>query len=147
MRTPIAFAVGATLGAAATYLLDPRRRDTTIATVKSTATDAASTAKGAAATAKDAAAKAQSKVGSSDEPDDVTLARKVESEIFRPADAPKGQVSVNAEHGVVFLRGQVDDQAWIDRLGSEAEAVDGVQAVRNLLHLPGTEAPAAPATR
>jgi hypothetical protein len=37
----------------------------------------------------------------------VTLARGVESEIFRPADAPKGKVSVNVAHGVVELRGEV----------------------------------------
>jgi osmotically-inducible protein OsmY len=77
----------------------------------------------------------------------VTLARKVETEIFRAADAPKGSVSVNAENGVVFLRGTVDDRAWIERLGAEAKNVDGVEAVRNLLHLPGTEAPVAPGVR
>ena len=71
---------------------------------------------------------------------DAGLARKVESEIFRPADAPKGQVAVNAENGVVFLRGAVDRE-WIDRLGHDAEHVDGVKAVRNLLHPPGTPAP------
>lgn len=71
---------------------------------------------------------------------DVGLARKVESEIFRPADAPKGQVAVNAENGVVFLRGAVDRE-WIERLGHDAEQVGGVKAVRNLLHAPGTPAP------
>ncbi|HSJ94918.1 MAG TPA: BON domain-containing protein, partial [Gaiellaceae bacterium] len=40
--------------------------------------------------------------------DDVTLARKVESEIFRDADAPKGRVSVNVANGVVQLRGEVE---------------------------------------
>jgi len=67
----------------------------------------------------------------------------VESEIFRAADAPRGQVSVNAENGVVFLRGEVDRE-WIDRLGSDAERVAGVMAVRNLLHAPGTPAPTSP---
>jgi osmotically-inducible protein OsmY len=80
-------------------------------------------------------------------PDDVTLARKVETEIFRSADAPKGTVSLNAENGVVFLRGVVDGREWIDRLGADAGKVEGVKEVRNLLHLPGTEAPVAPATR
>jgi osmotically-inducible protein OsmY len=57
--------------------------------------------------------------------------------------APKGQVSVNAENGVVFLRGALDDATWIERLGAEAERVDGVKAVRNLLHQTGTPAPTA----
>ena len=38
--------------------------------------------------------------------DDATLAHKVETELFRPADAPKGQVSVNVNDGVVELRGE-----------------------------------------
>jgi osmotically-inducible protein OsmY len=81
------------------------------------------------------------------QPDDVTLARKVETEIFRDADVPKGQINVNAENGVVFLRGTVENREWIERLGAEAKNVDGVEAVRNLLHLPGTEAPVAPGVR
>ncbi len=39
--------------------------------------------------------------------DDVTLTRKVETEIFRPQGAPKGKVDVNAVEGVVWLRGEV----------------------------------------
>jgi osmotically-inducible protein OsmY len=75
--------------------------------------------------------------------DDVTLARKVETEIFRPADAPKGQVSVDVQNGVAYLRGVVADQAWIERLGDGAKKVDGVKDVKNLLHRPGTPAPSA----
>ena len=66
--------------------------------------------------------------------DDVTLARKVESELFRPADAPKGSVSVNVNDGVVELRGELPDQAQIDELGDNAKKIDGVKDVRNLLH-------------
>jgi osmotically-inducible protein OsmY len=66
--------------------------------------------------------------------DDVTLARKVETELFRPADAPKGQVSVNVNDGVVELRGELADQKQIDELGANAKKVDGVRDVRNLLH-------------
>lgn len=73
--------------------------------------------------------------------DDVTLARKVESEIFRDADAPKGTVDVNAENGVVFLRGQVDREEQIQTLASAARSVDGVKDVESLLHTPGTPAP------
>jgi len=73
--------------------------------------------------------------------DDVTLARKVESEIFRDADAPKGDVLVNAEQGVVFLRGQVKNPDQIKELEKAAQSVDGVKGVETLLHTPGTPAP------
>jgi osmotically-inducible protein OsmY len=72
---------------------------------------------------------------------DVSLSRKVESMIFRPEDAPKGRVSVNAEENVVFLRGEVETQEQIDTLVRTAEHVDGVAEVRNLMHLPGEPAP------
>ena len=84
--------------------------------------------------------------GQSEPADDITLARKVETEIFRAPDAPKGRVSVNAENGVVFLRGEIDDPQWITRLGDDAARVSGVAAVRNLLHTPATPAPTAPGT-
>jgi osmotically-inducible protein OsmY len=154
--TSLTFLTGAATGAAAAYFLDPQggakrraeSRDRAVSTVKTNVSSAASQA-GAKATA--VAGKAQSAAkshmpGSNGDLDDVTLARKVETEIFRAADAPKGQVSVNAENGVVFLRGEVADTSWIERLGSEAEKVGGVKGVRNLLHTPGTPAPTAPAT-
>ena len=74
--------------------------------------------------------------------DDLTLAQKVESQLFRRAGVPKGQVSVNAEEGVVFLRGVMERQEDIDRLGEEARRIEGVRAVENLLHIAGTRAPA-----
>jgi hypothetical protein len=73
--------------------------------------------------------------------DDVTLTRKVESEIFRDADAPKDRISVNTEHGVVYLRGEVDRPEQIESLVAGAQKVQGVERVENLLHLPGTPAP------
>jgi osmotically-inducible protein OsmY len=71
--------------------------------------------------------------------DDVTLARKVETEIFRDADAPKGDVNVNVEHGVVFLRGTVKTVELMKELEAKARKVDGVDEVNNLLSLPGTD--------
>jgi BON domain len=71
--------------------------------------------------------------------DDVTLTRKVESEIFRGADSPKGQISVNAEDGVVFLRGQVKNPEQMKELEAAARKVGGVKDVNNLLHTPKTE--------
>jgi osmotically-inducible protein OsmY len=73
-------------------------------------------------------------VGGGKDYDDVTLARKVETELFRPADVPKGAISVNVNAGVVELRGQLSDQAQIDELGDTARKVSGVKDVRNLLH-------------
>jgi osmotically-inducible protein OsmY len=154
MSKTVSFLAGAAVGAAAAYFLDPQggaarrnqTRDKALASVKSTASEAGSATKHAAQAAKGKVAEKAPSVGKSEPANDVTLARRVETEIFRDADAPKGQVSVNAENGVVFLRGEVDDQEWIDRLGQAAEQVDGVQAVRNLLHRPGSETPSAPGT-
>jgi len=76
------------------------------------------------------------------QPDDVTLARKVETEIFRDAEVPKGQINVNAENGVVVLRGEVDEPELIRDLEQKTRNVQGVQEVENLLHTPGTPVPA-----
>jgi BON domain len=73
--------------------------------------------------------------------DDAELAHKVESILFRDRAVPKGQISINAELGVVFVRGQVESQELIDEIQHEVLAVPGVHAVENLLHLPGTPAP------
>jgi BON domain len=85
-------------------------------------------------TAKRAAHGAKSAVTPDREYDDVTLARKVESEIFRPADAPKDKVSVSVADGVVELRGELDDPKQVEQLGKSAKGVEGVKDVRNLLH-------------
>jgi osmotically-inducible protein OsmY len=76
------------------------------------------------------------------QPDDVTLARKVETEIFRDADVPKGQINVNAEKGKIFLRGEVEKPELIKDLEKRAKKVQGVAEVENLLHTPGPAASA-----
>jgi osmotically-inducible protein OsmY len=160
MSRALTFLAGAATGAAAAYFLDPqggaKRRSETkdktmpaVMTAKDKTVPAVKTAMSSATTqataqATKVAGKARGAMpsvpGVGETPDDVTLAHTVETEIFRPDDAPKGAVSVNAENGVVFLRGEVDPE-WIERLGSGAAKVDGVKAVRNLLHAPGTPAP------
>src|SRR5205085_11370037 len=95
----------------------------------------------AAGTATGAAKRATGAGAGTDSLTDVALARKVESMIFRPEDAPKGRVSVNAEDSVVFLRGEVETQDQIEMLVRGAEHVEGVREVRNLMHLPGEPAP------
>jgi osmotically-inducible protein OsmY len=170
MPRALTFLAGAATGAAVTYFLDPqggagRRAQTkekagpvarsakekAVPVARSAKEKAVPVARSAVSSATEQATNLAGKArsaapGGSPSYDDVTLARKVESEIFRSHDAPKGSVSVNAENGVVFLRGALDDPSWIERLGSAAEQVDGVEAVRNLLHQTGTPAPAAPGT-
>jgi osmotically-inducible protein OsmY len=74
------------------------------------------------------------------QPDDVTLARKVETEIFRDADVPKGQINVNAENGIVVLRGEVGKPEMIRDLEEKTRKVQGVREVENLLSTPKTPA-------
>jgi osmotically-inducible protein OsmY len=154
MRSLIAFATGAAAGAAASHLLDPhsgrkRRhelRERASSKASSGASRAASTASSAAGKAKGAVAGVTPSMPGRHrikDVDDVTLARKVETEIFRDASAPKGEVSVDVQAGVAYLRGTVADEGWIARLADEAKKVDGIKGVENLLHRPGTPAPAA----
>ena len=146
LGTGITLLIGAAAGAAAQYFLDGQSgrgrrnqaRDQGLSIAREQAHEAARKVDSAAHQAKGAVSSVIPH-GSSDL-DDPGLARKVETEIFRAPDAPKGHVVVNAENGVVFLRGEVERE-WIERLGREAEQVDGVEAVRNLLHPPGTPAP------
>ena len=151
MTTGITLIMGAAAGAAAQYFLDPQAgrrrrhtaRDQALSRARRRAHEAASRVDYAAGQMKGAAVAMKPRPSDEsklDELGDAGLAHKVESEIFRPADAPKGKVDVNAENGVVFLRGEVEPD-WIARLEHDAGHVNGVKAVRNLLHPPGTPAP------
>jgi osmotically-inducible protein OsmY len=71
---------------------------------------------------------------------DPALASKVESEVFRDTELPKGDISVNVEYGVVYLRGEVPSQVAMDELVARTRKVDGVQGVENLTHLPSEAA-------
>jgi osmotically-inducible protein OsmY len=154
MSRLITLLLGAAAGAAAAHFLDPQSgrrrrhtmRDQAVSKVQSGAGQAATSASYAAGKAKGVVSTVTPSMPGShriEDVDDVTLARKVETEIFRAVDAPKGDVSVDVQGGVVHLRGMVADDAWIARLADEADKVDGVKGVKNLLHRPGTPAPAA----
>jgi osmotically-inducible protein OsmY len=78
--------------------------------------------------------------GHKDPPDDVTLAQKVESIAFRKAGVPKGQVSVNSDNAVIYLRGQLESEGQIEELVRATHAIEGVNGVQNLLHTPNTMA-------
>jgi hypothetical protein len=73
--------------------------------------------------------------------DDNTLARKVETELFRSPRSPKATVDVNVVEGVVQLRGTVKTPNQIKTLEARARAIPEVRDVDNLLHLVNTDAP------
>jgi osmotically-inducible protein OsmY len=73
--------------------------------------------------------------------DDQTLKNKVETELFRDADSPKGSVNVSVVDGVVELRGEVKRPEIKKAVEEKARSVPEVKDVRNMLHLPKTPAP------
>ena len=72
---------------------------------------------------------------------DATLKERVESELFRDPEVPKGAININAEQGIVVLRGEVSDETMRESLAARAGEIEGVWYVENLLHLPGEPAP------
>jgi hypothetical protein len=73
--------------------------------------------------------------------DDLTLRDRVESEVFRNPDLPKGQINLDVQSGIVTLRGQVDNAYQIANIEKAVLKVPGVAGVENLLHVDGTSAP------
>jgi osmotically-inducible protein OsmY len=138
---------GAAIGAAAAWFLDPndgtRRRnvvrDKTMKYAQRGKDEAARKATYAGTAVKGkvtSAAPGTAREPTEERLNDPALKAKVESEIFRDPDVPKGRVSVSVEEGVVSLRGELEDQATIDALRDAAAKVDGVRRVESLLHTP-----------
>jgi osmotically-inducible protein OsmY len=138
---------GAAIGAAAAWFLDPndgtRRRnvvrDKTMKYARQGKDEAARKATHARETVKGKATAVAPGTGrepAEERLNDPALKAKVESEIFRDPDVPKGQVSVSVDEGIVSLRGQVEDPAKIEALREAAEKVEGVRRVESLLHSP-----------
>jgi BON domain-containing protein len=148
-RRALAPATGAAVGGALMWFFDPqsgtRRRhvlaDQARARLRRGGRRAERTAGWTAAEARGMAQRATHPRSSQEPaPDDITLARKVETELFRDAAVPKGSINVNVENGRVILRGECDTDMVV-RLGAEAARIPGVRTVENLLHPPGTPAP------
>jgi osmotically-inducible protein OsmY len=138
------------LGALVAYLADPQSgrrrrnmlRDRTLASFRRTGRKTARAGQGVAAQAHGITRKlTHLKEEQKPQADDTTLAQKVQTEIFRDVDVPKGQINVNAQDGVIQLRGEVPGADLIDDLVNRARKVQGVRDVENLLHLPGAPAP------
>lgn len=141
------------LSAVGAYFLDPERgarrrsvvRDRGLALARRGGRQAAGQASYAGGQAAGAAHELREKVT----PDSVaakplndqTLMRKVESEIFRDPDVPKGDILIEAVDGIIRLRGQASSQEMIDALVNKAAAVPEVKRVENLLHVPERPAP------
>jgi osmotically-inducible protein OsmY len=66
---------------------------------------------------------------------DERLLDRVQSELFRDPSIPKGQINVNIEDGVVFLRGHVQDAAVSGDVERRARGISGVDRVENLIHV------------
>ena len=146
------FLLGAAIGAALAYTFDPERgrrrrrvaRDRVVGASRRSARSLARTVRVTAAQTRGHAQGLAHRLhpGAVEELDDATLAHKVESVLFRDQRVPKGKISINAESGCVFVRGQVDSPELIAQLEKAVRKIPGVRDVENLLHLPGTPAPA-----
>jgi hypothetical protein len=140
---------GGALGAAIAYFFDPDRgrgrrtkaRDWTAGRARRVGRRAERLGRRTGAGAFGAWRKTTHRRPSDPHPDDGKLKEKVESELFGQADVPKGQIMVNVEDGVVFLRGQVDQPGQIEDFEQRVRRIVGVEDVQNLLHLPETPAP------
>ena len=142
--------IGAGLaGALAAYLADPaqgrgrraRIGDQAAATIRRAGNTAEHSARGIGAIVSgklEALTAGGTRVGPID---DVTLRDRAETTLFRDAAVPKGMINLSVERGTLVLRGEVPDHQMRERLEKQAEKIDGLWGVRNLLHLPGEPAP------
>ncbi|HEV3475138.1 MAG TPA: BON domain-containing protein, partial [Actinomycetota bacterium] len=137
-----AIAVGA--GAVAAFFLDPvsgkRRRHVTRSWIAGRFRRAGTrTARVGRAVGSEAYGKWQAVKHAGEETDpenDITLAEKVRSEAFAGLDLPS-RINVNAESGVVYLRGQVKRPDEIRDIERRVRDIRGVRGVVNLLHVSG----------
>lgn len=72
------------------------------------------------------------------DPDDATLAARVQTELFRDQSVPKGKININAERGTVVLRGTLDDRSMVEAMERKIHRIPGVREVRNLIRVAGT---------
>ena len=147
-RNQVPFFVSAAMGGAAmAYFLDPQNgrrrrhqsRDQLLSLVRNGTKRGRKLVRHATSDAAGQARRAAHAIRPSNEVelDDATLVDKVESIVFRTHDLPKGQININAENGVVFLRGQVEQPELVSSLEERVRKVRGVRGVQNLLHSSG----------
>jgi len=149
MRRLLSAGLGAAVGAAAALLLDPARgrarraeladRGAALARHTIRAGTRRMRFLGSLAAGKLAAIRALGEP--SESANDATLKERVESQLLGDPKVPKGTININAEQGIVVLRGEVPSERMRTRLAKRAGEVHGVWYVENLLHLPGEPAP------
>lgn len=145
----LAAAVSAVAGAVMALAFDPERgrgrriqtMDRAAGTLRRTGRAARRAGRMVGATAAGLGARATHLASGSAPENDATLAHKVQSELFRDPEIPKGRININAEKGCIVLRGVADSPAQIEMIELRVRDIGGVQDVRNLLHLENTPAP------
>ena len=152
MRLPAAVvaAVSGLIGAVAVFLLDPevghqRRalvRDRIASTARHLGRRGAHLGRWLASDASGLGQRIRNVGEPAAQLDEVDLAHKVETELFRDGTVDKGRLNINAERDVVFLRGTAPTLEEIAGIEDRVRTIEGVRHVVNLLHLPGTMAPA-----
>jgi hypothetical protein len=148
LNAPIITAAGV-VGALGEFFLDPqsgrRRRavakDRVAGFIRRRKDEAEREVRYAAGVAKGTVMEATPSGRDASQLNDPALESKVESEIFRSRDAPKGEVNVSVEEGIVYLRGELENEDRIEELAASALAVEGVRGVENLLPCPARRHP------
>jgi len=150
-RSPWAIIAGGVIGAIAVYLFDPQqgkgRRALLMQWTAARVRRGARMASQVGRYAGNVAGAAPQRVVSIQSgqrrqtPDDLTLRDRVESEVFRDSDIPKGQINLDVNAGIVTIRGEVDNAFRIATIEKAVFNVPGVAGVENLLHVGGTPAP------
>jgi hypothetical protein len=145
--------VGAiTAGAVLMFILDPQTGGRRREVVKDRAGVAAQSAGGAIGTAAQKAATGAKEVSQKAiqliplqsfgfHTNGSALVHEVERAVYDDPDVSKGQLSLDAHDGVVFLRGEVERPEQIESIEQTVRGVPGVRDVENLLHLPETSEP------
>ena len=149
--SPWAVTAGALLGALAVYLFDPQRGKSrrallvqwTSARVREGVRSLNQLGRYSSSTA---AALPQRMISLNSAqrrptPDDLTLRDRVETEVFRDPEMPKGEINFDVNNGIVTIRGSVDNAFRIATIEKAVFKVPGVSGVENLLHVAGTPAP------
>src|SRR5918994_5996042 len=149
MRTRKSLGIGIAFGASLAHFLDPvsgrRRRkvgaDRAAGALRAAWRRLGRTVRLLSAQAYGARMQLAHRTEAPKELDDVTITHKIETEVFRDPDVPKGQINVNVQDGVAQLRGEVQTPDMLEALVERTREVQGVREVESLLHLPGAPAP------